>query len=29
MSGFFSGLMALLFRIRDGMLQWQKGIIQW
>jgi NitT/TauT family transport system permease protein len=26
---FFSGLMTLLFRIRDRVLRWQKGIIQW
>lgn len=29
MSAFFSGLMTLLFKIRDWVLQWQKGIIQW
>lgn len=26
---FFSGLMTLLFKIRDRVLRWQKGIIQW
>src|SRR5437870_9678491 len=29
MSVFFSGLMTLLFKIRDWVLRWQKGIIQW
>lgn len=29
MSAFFSALMTLLFRIRDRVLRWQKGIIQW
>jgi NitT/TauT family transport system permease protein len=29
MAGFFSTLMTLLFKIRDRMLVWQKGIIKW
>jgi NitT/TauT family transport system permease protein len=29
MSVFFSGLMTLLFRLRDRVLGWQKGVIQW
>lgn len=29
MSVFFSSLMTLLFRVRDRVLRWQKGIIQW
>jgi NitT/TauT family transport system permease protein len=29
MSGFFSGLMTLLFKVRDWMLQWQEGVIKW
>jgi NitT/TauT family transport system permease protein len=29
MAGFFSGLMTLLFKVRDGVLKWQKGVIRW
>jgi len=29
MAGFFSTLMTLLFKIRDSVLVWQKGIIKW
>jgi len=29
MAGFFSSVMTLLFKIRDRMLVWQKGIIKW
>lgn len=29
MSVFFSGLMTLLFTIRDRVLSWQKGVIRW
>ena len=29
MAGFFSTVMTLLFKIRDRMLVWQKGIIKW
>jgi NitT/TauT family transport system permease protein len=29
MSVFFSGLMTLLFAIRDRVLNWQKGVIRW
>jgi NitT/TauT family transport system permease protein len=29
MAGFFSTLMTLLFKIRDRLLVWQKGIIKW
>jgi NitT/TauT family transport system permease protein len=29
MAGFFSTLMTLLFKIRDRILVWQKGIIKW
>jgi NitT/TauT family transport system permease protein len=29
MSFFFSGLMTLLFRMRDRILSWQKGVIRW
>jgi NitT/TauT family transport system permease protein len=29
MSVFFSGLMTVLFRIRDRLLSWQKGVIRW
>jgi NitT/TauT family transport system permease protein len=29
MAVFFSGLMTLLFRVRDWVLSWQKGVIRW
>lgn len=29
MAAFFSGLMTLLFRLRDRVLGWQKGVIRW
>jgi NitT/TauT family transport system permease protein len=29
MAAFFSGLMTLLFRVRDRVLGWQKGVIRW
>jgi NitT/TauT family transport system permease protein len=29
MAAFFSTLMTLLFKIRDRLLVWQKGIIKW
>lgn len=29
MAAFFSGLMTLLFKIRDRVLGWQKGVIRW
>ncbi len=29
MAFFFSGLMTLLFKIRDWVLVWQKGTIRW
>jgi len=29
MAGFFSTLMTLLFKVRDRLLVWQKGIIKW
>ena len=29
MAAFFSGLMTLLFKLRDWMLQWQQGVIKW
>jgi NitT/TauT family transport system permease protein len=29
MAAFFSGLMTLLFRVRDRVLGWQKGLIRW
>lgn len=29
MAFFFSGLMTLLFRVRDRVLGWQKGVIRW
>jgi NitT/TauT family transport system permease protein len=29
MAGFFSTVMTLLFKIRDRVLVWQKGIIKW
>jgi NitT/TauT family transport system permease protein len=29
MSAFFSGLMTLLFKVRDWVLGWQKGVIRW
>lgn len=29
MAVFFSGLMTLLFRARDGVLVWQKGVLRW
>ena len=29
MAVFFSGLMTLLFKVRDRVLSWQKGIIRW
>jgi NitT/TauT family transport system permease protein len=29
MAGFFSSVMTLLFKIRDRMLVWQKGVIKW
>jgi NitT/TauT family transport system permease protein len=29
MAVFFSGLMTLLFRVRDRVLGWQKGVIRW
>ncbi len=29
MAAFFSGLMTLLFRVRDWVLGWQKGVIRW
>jgi NitT/TauT family transport system permease protein len=29
MAVFFSGIMTLLFKLRDAMLGWQKGVIRW
>jgi NitT/TauT family transport system permease protein len=29
MSAFFSGIMTLLFKLRDWVLVWQKGMIRW
>lgn len=29
MAAFFSGLMTLLFKLRDRVLGWQKGVIRW
>jgi NitT/TauT family transport system permease protein len=29
MAAFFSGLMTILFRVRDRVLGWQKGVIRW
>jgi NitT/TauT family transport system permease protein len=29
MAAFFSGLLTLLFKLRDRVLVWQKGVIQW
>jgi NitT/TauT family transport system permease protein len=29
MAVLFSGLMTLLFKVRDGMLRWQQGVIKW
>ena len=29
MAVFFSGLMTLLFKVRDRVLVWQKGVIKW
>ena len=29
MAAFFSGLMTLLFKVRDRVLGWQKGVIEW
>lgn len=29
MAAFFSGLMTLLFKVRDWVLGWQKGVIRW
>ena len=29
MAAFFSGLMTLLFRVRDRVLSWQKGVLRW
>jgi NitT/TauT family transport system permease protein len=29
MAAFFSGLMTLLFKVRDRVLGWQKGVIRW
>ena len=29
MAVFFSGLMTLLFKVRDRVLGWQKGVIRW
>jgi NitT/TauT family transport system permease protein len=29
MSAFFSGIMTLLFKLRDRILGWQKGLIRW
>jgi NitT/TauT family transport system permease protein len=29
MAAFFSGLLTLLFKVRDRVLVWQKGVIQW
>ncbi len=29
MGVFFSGLLTLLFKVRDWVLVWQKGVIQW
>jgi NitT/TauT family transport system permease protein len=29
MAAFFSGLLTLLFKVRDWVLVWQKGVIQW
>ncbi len=29
MSAFFSGIMTLLFKVRDRVLGWQKGVIRW
>jgi hypothetical protein len=29
MAGFFSTIMTVLFKVRDRMLVWQKGVIKW
>jgi NitT/TauT family transport system permease protein len=29
MAAFFSGIMTLLFKLRDWVLVWQKGMIRW
>ena len=29
MAAFFSTIMTLLFKVRDRMLAWQKGVIKW
>jgi NitT/TauT family transport system permease protein len=29
MAAFFSGLMTLLFKVRDRVLSWQKGVLRW
>jgi NitT/TauT family transport system permease protein len=29
MAAFFSGLMTLLFKVRDRLLSWQKGVLRW
>ena len=29
MAAFFSGLMTLLFKLRDQVLSWQKGVLRW
>lgn len=29
MAAFFSGIMTLLFKVRDRVLSWQKGVIRW
>jgi NitT/TauT family transport system permease protein len=29
MAVFFSTLMTLLFKVRDRVLKWQKGVIKW
>ena len=29
MAVFFSSLMTLLFKVRDRVLEWQKGVIRW
>jgi NitT/TauT family transport system permease protein len=29
MAAFFSAIMTLLFKVRDRVLGWQKGVIRW
>ena len=29
LAGMCSGLVALLFRVRDRLLAWQKGMVRW